>query len=184
MDKEIRADAKLKNLPPEILEELWRYRNPEDDGQKLTYVEVLAVLHSKHGISSSLGALSEFYSWLRLKLRIERAAERATQVRLELAKDSAITPDDLERIAQTVFTAEALEGKDVEGYVKLATLRLNRQRVNQDERKLSIIEAKARRLDEAEAAIQRISSNQDLTPEAQRAAVLDKMDEFFGLKKK
>lgn len=143
MEKEIRADAKLKNLPPEILEELWRLRNPADeDEKKFTFVEVLVWLKG-HGIDSSLGALSEFYSWLRLKRRIEAAAERATQVRMELAKDSTITPDDLERIAQTVFTAETIEGGDVEAFVKLATLRLNRQRVDQDERKLKLLEAKA-----------------------------------------
>ena len=77
MEKEIRADAKLKNLPGEMLETLWRLRNPEDDGQKLTFVEVLAWLNLEHGIDSSLGALSEFYSWLRLKRRIESAAARA-----------------------------------------------------------------------------------------------------------
>ena len=149
MDKEIRADAKLKNLPPEILEELWRYRNPEEDGRKLTFVEVLAVLLEKHGIASSLGALSEFYSWLRLKRRIEGAAERATQVRMELAKDSTINPDDLERIAQTVFTAESLEGGDIKSYVALASLRLKGRQIDQDERRLKMLEAKAAQADAA-----------------------------------
>lgn len=149
MEKEIRADAKLKNLPGEMLETLWRLRNPEDDGQKLTFVEVLAWLNLEHGIDSSLGALSEFYSWLRLKRRIESAAARATQVRMQLAKDSSITPDDLERIAQTVFTAETIEGGDVDAFVKLATLRLNSRRVDQDERKLKMLEAKAAQLDQA-----------------------------------
>jgi len=160
--KEIRADAKLKNLPAEMLETLWRLRNPEDDGQKLTFVEVLAWLKAEHGIDSSLGALSEFYSWLRLKRRIESAAQRATQVRMELAKDSSITPDDLERIAQTVFTAETIEGGDVEAFVKLATLRLNSRRVDQDERKLKLLETKAAKLDATVAVME-----QKLTPEEQ-----------------
>ncbi len=165
MDKEIRADAKLKNLPKEMLETLWRMRNPEDEEEKKhTYVEVLAWLQGQ-GISSSLGALSEFYSWLRLKLRIERAAERATQVRMELAKDSTVTPDDLERIAQTVFTAETIEGGDVEAFVKLATLRLNRQRVDQDERKLKLLEAKAARLDELEAKAKELKQGGGLSAE-------------------
>lgn len=164
-DKETRADAKLKNLPREILEELWRYRYPEEDGTKLTYVEVLAVLQEKHGIVSSLGALSEFYAWLRLKVRMENAASRATQVRMELAKDSSITPDDLERIAQTVFTSEALDGQDLKGYVALATLRLNKQRVNQDERKLKMLEAKADRMDAIEAKAKEIKQAGGLSAE-------------------
>ena len=173
----------MKNLPTEMLETLWRLRNPEEDGKKSTFVEVLAWL-KEQGIDSSLGALSEFYSWLKLKRRIESAAERATQVRMELAKDSTINPDDLERIAQTVFTAETIEGGDVESYVKLATLNLNRRRVDQDERKLKLLEAKAAKLDAMETAINAINADKNLTPEQQRDAVLDKFDEFFGLKKK
>lgn len=166
MDKEIRADAKLKNLPPEVLDMLWRLRNPDEEmDKKFTFVEVLAWLKQEHGIDSSLGALSEFYSWLRLKHRMENAAARATQVRLELAKDSSITPDDLERIAQTVFTAETIEGGDVEAFVKLATLRLNRQRVDQDERKLKIMEAKASRLDELEAKAKELKQGGGLSAE-------------------
>ena len=165
MDKEIRADAKLKNLPPEMLETLWRLRNPEEDGKKLTFVEVLAWLKEEQGIESSMGALSEFYSWLRLKLRIESAAQRANQVRMQLAKDSSITPDDLERIAQTVFTAETIEGGDVEAFVKLATLNLNKRRVDQDERKLKLLESKAARMDELEAKAKELKQAGGLSAE-------------------
>lgn len=166
MEKEIRSDAKLKNLPPDIQDTLWRLRNPDEEmDKKYTFVEVLAFLKEEHGIESSMGALSEFYSWLRLKHRIQNAAERATQVRLELAKDSSITPDDLERIAQTVFTAETIEGGDVEAFVKLATLRLNSRRVDQDERKLKLIEAKAARLDELEAKAKELKAGGGLSAE-------------------
>ena len=154
----------MKNLPAEMLETMWRLRNPEEDGKKSTFVEVLAWL-KEQGIDSSLGALSEFYSWLKLKRRIESAAERATQVRMELAKDSTINPDDLERIAQTVFTAETIEGGDVESYVKLATLNLNRRRVDQDERKLKLLEAKAARLDELEAKAKELKQGGGLSAE-------------------
>lgn len=170
-DKEIRADAKLKNLPPDVQDAMWRLRNPdEEQDKKLTLMEVLAWLKAEHGIDSSLGALSEFYSWLRLKHRIENAARRATQVRLELAKDSSITPDDLERIAQTVFTAETIEGGDVEAFVKLATLRLNSRKVAQDERKLALLEKKAALAEEAAG----VAHNEKLTPE-QKAAELKRI---------
>lgn len=164
-DKEIRADAKLKSLPPEALDLLWRMRYPEEDGLKYTYSAILAMLPASYGISSSLAALSEFYSWLRLKRRIEGAAARAQQVRLELAKDPSVTPEDLERMAQTVFTAETIEDGDIKNYVALATLRLNRQRVDQDERKLKIIEAKANRLDELEARARDLKAGGGLSAE-------------------
>jgi len=162
---EIKSNAKLKNLPPAALEDMWRFRHPEEGGKKLSYEEILVALPGMYGFSSSLGALSEFYSWLTLKRRIDSAAERAAQVRLELAKDSSITPDDVERIAQTVFTCETMESGDVKSFVALATLRLNQQRVNQDERKLRIIEAKAARMDELEAKAKELKAGGGLSAE-------------------
>lgn len=182
-DREPRTDAKLKSLPEEALEDLWRYRYPEEGGTKLTYEEILVEIPLRFGFTSSLGALSEFYSWLRLRKRMERAKERADQTRLELIKDGSLTPEDIERAAQTVFTSEALEEEDVKSYVKLATLRLKARKLDQDERRLVMLEARERRQVEAEEAIRKIRSDASLTPEAQRAAVIDKMDEFFGLKK-
>lgn len=164
MDKEIRTDAKLKRLPARVLEELWRFRNPEEDGQALTYVEILAELKGR-GIESSLGALSEFYSWLRLKRRIDHATERAMQSRMELAKDSSVTPEDLERVAQCVFTAETIEGGDVKAFVALATLRLKQKQVMLDERRLKMLEAKAARYDEIEAKAREIKAGGGLSDE-------------------
>lgn len=149
MDKEPRMDAKLKNLPAEALEDLWRFRYPEEGGTKLAYEEILVEIPLRFGVTSSLGALSEFYSWLRLKRRMEHAATRAEQVRMELAKDGSLTPEDLERVAQTVFTAEALEGGDIKAFVALGKLRIAQRQIHQDERRLAMLEAKAKAMDEA-----------------------------------
>lgn len=142
-------DAKLKNLPAEALEDLWRFRYPEEGGTKLSYEEILVEIPLRYGITSSLGALSEFYSWLRLRKRMEHAAHRAEQVKIELAKDSTITPEDLERVAQTVFTSEALEDGNIKAFVALAKLRISQRQIQQDERRLAILEAKAKAMDEA-----------------------------------
>jgi len=123
-DKEIRADAKLKNLPAEALEDLWLMRNPGEDGEKLTLEAIAVEVPLRFGFTCSVSSLSEFYKWLRLKKRMEAAQERALQTRLELAKDPSMTPEDLERAAQMVFTAETLEDGNVKGYVALAKLRL------------------------------------------------------------
>ena len=143
MDKEIRADAKLKNLGPEKLETLWRLRNPEEGGEKLTLEAIAADLPRLVGFSASLSALSDFFKWLRFKRRMEASAATAAQARLELAKDPNLDPADIERAAQAVFTAEMLEAGNVRAYVALAKLRLVNRQVDLDERRIELLEKKA-----------------------------------------
>lgn len=183
MDNEPRIDAKLKNLPKDALEDLWRFRNPEEGGKKLSFEEILVEIPLRYGVTSSLGALSEFYAWLKLKRRMESAAERAEQVRIELAKDNTINAEDVERVAQMVFTSESLEAGNVKAFVALAKLRIAQKQVAQDERRIAMLEANEQRRVAAEEAIKAIQSDGSLTAEQQRAAVLNKFDEFFGLKK-
>jgi hypothetical protein len=136
-DKEIRSDAKLKNLDAEALEDLWRFRNPEKGGKKLKMEAILVEIPLRYGFTVSSGTLSEFYSWLRLKRRLDAAKERAEQARLELAKDPSLTPEDLQRVAQTVFTAESIEAKDIKGYVAIAKLRLQSEKHELERAKLA-----------------------------------------------
>lgn len=165
MEKQPRMDAKLKNLPEDALEVLWRFRNPEEGGEKLSYEAILGEIPLRFGFTSSLGALSEFYSWLRLKRRMEAAAERAEQVKIELARDGSLCAEDLERVAQTVFTAESLEGGNVKAFVALAKLRIAQKQVDHDSRRLAMLEAKERRLDEMEAKAKELKAGGGLTPE-------------------
>ena len=117
--------------------------NPSDaETQAYTLEDLGGEIFDKHQISVGLATLSEWRSWYALKRRMEMAAERADQARLELAKDPSITPADIERVAQTVFTAETLQAGDVLGYVRLAKLRLHSRALDQDERKLKILEEK------------------------------------------
>lgn len=126
--KKTRADAKLKNLSQEEQEQLWQYINTplvEGEARRMPTLEEAQVqVPLMFGFTVSTGSLSEWRAWYSLNLRMENAAERANQTALRLAKDSDLTPEDIERVAQTVFTAETLQGGDVEGYVKLAKLRL------------------------------------------------------------
>lgn len=148
-DKEIRADAKLKNLPAETLETLWRLRNPEEDGEKLSLEAVAAELPRLCGLSASVSTLSEFYKWLRMKRRMEASEERAMQARLKLAQNPEFSADDIERVAQAVFTAETMEDGNVKAYVALAKLRLAKQQVDLDRRRIELLEAKAAQADQA-----------------------------------
>ena len=170
--KEIRADAKLKNLPEAALEELWRYRNPEEGGEKMTLEAIAVEVPLRWGFTVSLSTLSEFYCWLRLKRRMDAAAERAAQTKLELAKDPSFSSEEIERVAQTVFTAETLETGDVKGFVALAKLRLNARKLDQDERRIALLEAKAAKADQADE----VAKNGTMSSEEKQA----RMREIFG----
>lgn len=165
MDSSPRIDAKLKNLPPQALEDLWRFRNPEEGGTKLSYEEILVEIPLRFGITSSLGALSEFYSWLSLRKRMENASLRAEQVKIELAKDGTLDAADIERAAQVVFTSETLESGNIKAFVALAKLRLAQKQADQDERRLAMLEAKAERMDAMEAKAKEIKAGGGMSAE-------------------
>lgn len=176
-DKEIRSDAKLKNLSAEQLEILWRFRYPEEGGEKLTLEAIAVEVPLRFGFACSLSTLSEFYKWLRLKRRVQSAQERAAQARLELAKDPTITPADLARVGQMVFTAETIEDGNVKAYVSLVKLQLKQQEIEHNARKLALLEAKAA---EAKAKLEALTSfaksKGGLTPET-----LKQIEEAAGL---
>ena len=173
-----RADSKLKNLPDADQEALWLLMHPTDaETPAWTLEAVGAHVAETHRISVALSTLSEWHSWYALKRRMDMAAERANQTALRLAKDSDLTPEDIERVAQTVFTAETLQSGDVDGYVKLAKLRLQGRALDHDARKLALLEASAR---EAKAKLEALTtaakSNGGLTPET-----LAQIEEAAGL---
>jgi len=193
-----RADAKLQNLPEEALQDLWRFRHPEEEGEKLTLEAIAAEVPRLYGFSVSLSSLHGFYRWLEVKRRLDQRQDLANQLKMDLAKDPDVSEAQIRAAGQRLFMAEGILERDskvfadmvkigqAETKLRLADTKLGlaKQVVKMDERRLAIIEAKAKRLDDAESAIKAISTNKELSPEAQRAAVLDKMDEFFGLKKK
>ena len=176
-DKEIRSDAKLKNLPPQALEDLWRFRNPEEDGEKLTLEAIAVEIPLRYGFTCSLSSLSEFYKWLRLKRRMDSAAERASQARIQLASDPAMSPEMLARVGQMVFTAETIEDGNVKAYVELVKLQLQARALEINARKLKLLEDTAK---EAKARITALTnaakSTGGLTPET-----LKQIEEAAGL---
>lgn len=182
---QVKSNAKLKNLPPDALEEMWLLRHPEEpEGKVYSYTEILAMLPDLYQFTSSMGALSEFYSWLELKRSMDNAIARAEQAQLEFAAQHPdASPETLQGVGQMVFTSRALASNDLKGFVMLMDVwerrqeRLMKQDMWADKKEV------ARRKRETEEKIKEINSDQTLTPEQQRTAVLDKMDEFFGLKK-
>jgi hypothetical protein len=171
--KKPRADSKLKNLPDSDQEGLWLLMHPTDPETQAWTLDAVAVhIQETYQISVALSTLSEWHAWYALKRRMEMASQRANQTAIELAKNSDLSPEDIERAAQTVFTAEALQSGDVSAYVALAKLRLASRSLDHDARKLAILEAKAAKADEAS----KVMGDGSLSEE-ERAA---RMKEIFG----
>jgi ribosomal protein L9 len=170
-DKEIRSDAKLKNLPREMRDDLWRMRHPEEDGEKVRFIDILAWLKGK-GVDSSLASLSEYYSWERTERRMEAARARADQAGRMLASDPNATPEDVARVGQMVFTSEMVDSGNVKAFVQLEKLRLAQKQTEQDERKL-------------DQRDQELTQRETLVAQSERrVALLEKKAEFADAVKK
>lgn len=169
-DKKPRADSKLKNLPTEQQAAIWELMHPQTPDTTPWTLDAVAVFcQERLGFSTTLSSLSEWRSWYQLGRRMDAASNRANQTAIELARNSDLSPEDIERVAQTVFTAETLEQGNVKGYVALAKLRLASKAQAMDERKLALLEANAR---EAKAKLLAMTtaakSTGGLTPETLR----------------
>lgn len=152
-EKQPRPDAKLKNLPEADQEALWDWLHPSDpDAKRMTLDEAQAEVPLRWGFTVSRSSLSEWRAWYALRRRMNAARERAEQTRLELIADGTLTPDAIEKAAQTVFTAESLDGGNVKAFVALAKLNLARRKLDQDERRIALLEKKASAYDELKKA--------------------------------
>lgn len=134
----VRADAKLQNLPQAAHDELWALRHPElETDRAWTLTDVAAWVPDRFQFEVSVSAVGTFYQWLELKRRMDSASATAEQTRLELAANSDLSPEDIERAAQTVFTNEALNAGNIKGYVALAKLRLAANKQALDSQRLA-----------------------------------------------
>lgn len=136
--RKVNPKAKLKNLPEEDQEALWLLMHPTDE-TVTPYTLEAAMVHvlEEHDISVAVSTMGEWHSWYSLKLRMDAATERATQTAEELTKNTDMSPEDIERVAQTVFTAESLASGNLKGYVALAKLNLAKTKAQLDRDKLS-----------------------------------------------
>lgn len=185
MAKKPRADSKLKNLPDADQETFWRMLHPDDPEVKpSTLADLAAFIRERYDFDTlSLSTLSEWHSWYALRQRTLNAQKRADQARLEWLKENPdADPADLEKLGQMVFTAEAIEGGNVKAYVALAKLRLQERTIEHDERRIRLLEEKARRADEAAVQMRKLKEGGKMLPDQERQAILDKVDELLGLK--
>jgi hypothetical protein len=135
-DKEIRADAKLKNLHEEALQDLWRFRNPEEGGEKMTMEAICVEVPLRYGFTVSMSTLSAFYAWLRVKRRLDARASLADQLKLELAKNPEVSEEQIKKAGQRLFMAEGIIEKDAKVFADMVKIGQADTKLKQNDKRL------------------------------------------------
>lgn len=178
----------------QFAEEMWRFRHPEEGGEKLTLEAILVEVPLRYGIVvSSLDTLSRFYRWLKVRRDFAAKRDAIAQIKEEMAKDPSISPEQIEKAGRVMFLTDAyveknakvfgammkigqtdksLDQRDKQLTQRDEELKQREKLVEQGERKLRILEAKAAKADQAEE----VASNGAMTPEEKQA----RMKEIFG----
>lgn len=178
----------------QFAEDMWRFRHPEEDGEKLTLEAVLVELDVRYGMRvGSLDTLSRFYRWLKVRRDAREKRDAIRQFKEELAKDPTIDRSQIEEAGQLMFLTDSMVDKNAKvfaGMVKLGQgnksldqrdkqlaqrdkeLDQREKLVKQAERKLRILEAKAAQADQAKD----VAMNGTMSAEEKQA----RMKEIFG----
>ena len=115
-----RADAKLQNLPEEALQDLWRFRHPEEGGEKLTLEAICVEVQRLYRFSISLSSLHGFYRWLEVKRRIDQREDLVNQVKQRLAENPEVSDAQIKMAGQRIFMAEGIIEKDAKIFASTA----------------------------------------------------------------
>lgn len=179
-------------------EDMWRFRHPEEGGEKLTLEAIMVEVPLRYGIAvGSLDTLSRFYKWLGLRRRFREKNDAIRQLQEEMRKDGKFSEDQIVKVGRRLFLTESVIDKDGklfsdmvkigQGEVKLRQndkkIAISQEVVELDKKRFEALERKARQADEAAEQMKLLKEGGKMMPEDQRAAILDKMDEILGLKK-
>lgn len=165
-----RPDAVLQTRAeqdPQFAEDMWRFRHPEKDGQKLRVVDVLAELRDHYGLPVSLSTLSGFYKWLGLRRAFAESRNLIYQLKDEMKRDPSITLEAIERFGVIALATGGIQQKDGKLFAAMMKIGQNRTKLEQndqklglqkqvvklDERRLAILEAKASQADAAKEVL-------------------------------
>jgi hypothetical protein len=190
---------------PQFAEEMWRYRFPEEGGEKMTLTAILADALPRYGVEcSSPDTLRRFYLWLKVRRDFAAKRDAISQIQAEMAKDPAISPEQIEKAGRVMFLTDSYVDKNAKVFASMVKIGQNdkaldqrdkqlKQRdkeltqreklVEQSERRVAILEARAKAADAAAEQLALLKAGGKMMPEDQRTAILDKMDEILGLKK-
>jgi hypothetical protein len=176
MSKKPRSDAKLLSLPPHYREALIRWLTEEN----LSYADARDRLKKEYSVSTSTGALSQFYATQCFSLRYSQAREVADTV----AEQMAQSPEKFDEatialIKQKAFERAVAKDGDLDELQILAKmlhdstkLRLKVQDQVLQERRVALLEKKAALADKASA----VTADAELTD----AEKLKRYKQIFG----
>jgi hypothetical protein len=180
MNKKARADSVLDGLPRNQRDRLTEWLFEEN----ISYKDCAKRLYQDFNVTSSRSALERFYQreqQRRLLARIADSARKANEIADTFAKNPAPVPkavvDLVTQLAFEEITERGSTGLDKDFIVKLTKLAvdsgLKAKKLELDQRRIELLEAKAAQATEAEKAL----TNTALSEEQQRA----KLKEIFGI---
>lgn len=143
--KKLRKDSKFSRLTEKQQGELGLYL----EGHSLKDAQQWL---AKRGVEVSLQSISEYYRLHVLPCKWKRMATAAAI--LNKVKGESVTDAAHRAVAQRVFELSTDPAADPELLAKFYKLMNEGQATAQNERKLALLEQKARRADEAAAAVQ------------------------------
>lgn len=134
-----RADAVLKNLPREALNELWELKYPADEETRaMTLLAICAYLPVRFKVSLGKTALGDFYQWLGLQRRMWARESMVDQVKELLAKDASLSVEQVKAAGQRLFMADGILEKDVRTFAMAADLEGADYRAKQKDAELAL----------------------------------------------
>ncbi len=129
MSRKPRADSKLKTLPEERQAAIAEYARAK------TLAETLLWLR-EDGLQTSAAALSEFLSWFALQQQLQRNASTVETLLANLSHDlPEASPEKIQAIGQSFFSALALEQQDAKGWFLTQQINLKNQQLSLDREK-------------------------------------------------
>ena len=125
-----RADASLKTLPEERQREIIEYMRAHKLAETRAWL-------AEQDLTVSVGALSGFWSWYHVEIRLKHQLKEAATIANELKSVLGTLPqlnlneEQLNLVAQTAFEVDAVKREDFDQFLALRSLR-------QKDRKLAL----------------------------------------------
>ena len=169
MSRKPNANSVLKTLPESRQTEIADYAAEHSLAATVKWLR-------DDGLQTNSSSLSEFLSWYGLQQQFRQDAQTTDAILEKLKTEvQGITDDQLDEVGQRTFSLLALRNKDLDGFVNIrsaktrkelevAKLKLRERKLEQDARKLALLERKAAAFDQAKEVVE-----STLTPEEQKA---------------
>lgn len=154
-------------------EEMWRFRHPEEGGEKLTLEAILVEVPLRYGITvGSLDTLSRFYRWLKVRRDFQAKRDAISQIKEEMAKDPSISAEQIERAGRVMFLTDSYVEKNAKVFASM-------MKIGQTDKSLAQRDKQLTQRD------QELTQREKLVEQSERRiALLEKKAEFADAVKK